>query len=339
MKKKILFLISFCCAFSLFAGELVATVTLQCTGGTGNRSGVAYNPQKNIYYSVNAGSGSYPLELFDENGSVLQSITSNFDHRGLWWNSNTNDLEGTGNSSAGIWVQNLNENGLPIDPSSGTKTTLTNSKPNSQSNGDYDATSDEIVYYDDGKVYRYSRVNHTLIESKTIINLPATVSTSDLNNNTIIVTGIGVVAVYDHVKKALYEINKNTGEYLNTIQLEASAPASSSFKMSYANGHIFLFDSVTKAWKGYKHSSIITNIQENNTASIGLKVYPNPFVDYFVISAGNEATYKVIDLTGTIVEQGNISENTQVGQNLATGIYKVVVIDGTIIKSETIIKE
>ena len=37
------------------------------SGGT-NASGVAYNPNLNIYYTVIAGNSAFPLETFDVNG-------------------------------------------------------------------------------------------------------------------------------------------------------------------------------------------------------------------------------------------------------------------------------
>ncbi|MBA3664517.1 MAG: hypothetical protein H0W61_09960 [Bacteroidetes bacterium] len=53
----------------------VSDVTLQCSGGTANRSAVAFFPTKNTYYSVNAGNGSYPIETFTVTGGTALSTT------------------------------------------------------------------------------------------------------------------------------------------------------------------------------------------------------------------------------------------------------------------------
>src|SRR6476646_822626 len=59
--------------------------TYVLTDGT-NASGVAYNPNFDIYYAVIAGNSGFPYETFNPSGTSLYQTTAGFDFRGLWWN-------------------------------------------------------------------------------------------------------------------------------------------------------------------------------------------------------------------------------------------------------------
>ena len=71
-------------------------IELQCFGGSVFRSGLAWHPEFNLYYSANAGSPGYPLETFSASGELLSTASQGYDFRGLWWNSLTDQLEGNG---------------------------------------------------------------------------------------------------------------------------------------------------------------------------------------------------------------------------------------------------
>ena len=85
----------------------ILDITLQCAGGTGNRTGIAFNPNQQLYYSVNAGNTSYPIETFDITGAQVSTVSQGFDYRGAWWNPNTSVLEGNGHANLGVWIQDL----------------------------------------------------------------------------------------------------------------------------------------------------------------------------------------------------------------------------------------
>jgi hypothetical protein len=47
-----------------------------------NASGIAYNPNFDIYYAVIAGNPTFPLETFTPSGMPLYQTTAGFDFRG-----------------------------------------------------------------------------------------------------------------------------------------------------------------------------------------------------------------------------------------------------------------
>ncbi len=225
-------------------------IVLQCSGGTDNRAGIAYNPNQQFYYSANAGSGSYPMETFSVTGTALASIASGYSYRGIWWNPTNNSLEGKVYNTAGIVQQNLDGNYYPL----GTGTTIVSgSGPDAQSCGDYDWVDDEVLYYYNGSIYRYDRATHTLINSVAITGLPSGATTTNLNSNTAAYTNIaGMEAgVYDHVNKAFYFINKTTGAYVAKSQLPMTAPAAASFQMGFENNRLWLYNTTTSQWEAY----------------------------------------------------------------------------------------
>src|SRR6266480_648241 len=79
------------------------------TDGT-NASGVAYNPNFDIYYAVIAGNSGFPYETFNSSGTSLHQTTAGFDFRGLWWNPNTGEVEGNGYFTNGLWTSGLDIN-------------------------------------------------------------------------------------------------------------------------------------------------------------------------------------------------------------------------------------
>lgn len=251
--KKTLLLLSSTLTLSVFAQNPLPSATLEltltCSGGTGNRSGIAFNPNQQLYYSVNAGSSSYQIETFDVMGNAVASTTQGFDYRGCWWNPNTNTLEGNGYSSNGIWIQNLDGSYYPL--SSGTVDLPGVSGPNSQSCADYDYMDDEILYHNSGTIYRYTRATHTLVSSSPITGLP--VATGNLNYTSLGYTGIAgmEIAVYDYITKAVYFIDKTNGAYVTTCTLPGSAPGQNYLKMGFENGIIWIYDA-SQTWYGYR---------------------------------------------------------------------------------------
>lgn len=51
-----------------------------------NGSGLAYNPQTQLYYAVIAGNASYPLVVFDASGNNVYTTNAGNDMRGHWYN-------------------------------------------------------------------------------------------------------------------------------------------------------------------------------------------------------------------------------------------------------------
>ena len=117
------------------------------SGGT-NASGVAYNPDFDIYYACIAGNPGFPYETFDASGTSLYQTLTGFDFRGLWWNPNLNEVEGNGYYTYGLWTSDLDGNGYAL--STGTNLFVGQNQPSDQSCGDYDYDDNEIIYYYSG---------------------------------------------------------------------------------------------------------------------------------------------------------------------------------------------
>lgn len=58
------------------------------------RTGVAYNPQLNLYYSNQADIATYNVETHDgTTGAHLSNAVGSIDFRGMWWNPLLNQVE------------------------------------------------------------------------------------------------------------------------------------------------------------------------------------------------------------------------------------------------------
>src|SRR6185295_11468491 len=155
------------------------------TYGGNNAGGVAYNPNFNIYYAAIAGNPGFPYETFDTFGTSLYQTVTGFDFRGLWWNSNTNEVEGNGYYTYGLWTSDLDINGYAL--SSGNNLFVGQNQPDAQSCGDYDYDADEIIYYFNGSIYRYDRSTDAFVGSYALTGVP--VPLYDLNATSVIYTG------------------------------------------------------------------------------------------------------------------------------------------------------
>jgi len=56
-------------------------------------------------------------------------------------------------------------------------------------------------------------------------------------------------------------------------------------------------------------------------SALDVNIYPNPTTDYFTVEVAKEIHYKVYDLTGQLVEHGDIKGHGNIGQQLARGTY------------------
>jgi len=225
-------------------------------------TGVAYNPNRNLYYAVRAGNSSFELNTYDANGALLNTTPAGFDFRGLWWNPNTATLEGNGYNTNGYRVVDLDANGYALS----TGTNLAGLfQPDAQSVGDYDFQANEVIFYDNGRIYRYARTTGAALGNYAITGLP--VATGNLNSNTVGYTGIAgkEILVYDYVTKRVYFIDKATGAFVQQVQLPASAPGPSIYDLSYANAKAWISD--CSQWISY---DIINNpLAQSNTNIFG----------------------------------------------------------------------
>jgi hypothetical protein len=271
---------------TITSGEAAPGITLP--NAPTNQAGVAYNPDENLYYTVRAGSSGYTLYTFDETGTQVAANTANFDFRGLWWNPNTSSLEGSSFAANGYRRVDLDANGYAL--STGTNDPASNDQPDSQSQADYDYALDEVIYYNNGSIYKTSRTTGAYIGSAIpITGLPG----NTLNSTFVGYTGIpgGEVLIYDYVNKAVYFVDKTTGIYSHSVQLPVSAPGQSYLNTSYANGHIWISDG--SLWYSYK---ILESGASDNCGAVSA-TYDYPSGTCFPIGT-TEVTLTVTDAAG-----------------------------------------
>jgi len=225
---------------------------------------IGYNPTEQLYYAGDGGGTYGNLITFDDTGAeVAAGIFCGYDFRGVWWNPNTNALEA--NSYAAVGVRECDLDGSMYALNSGT-IILPSGQPNIQSQGDYDWDADEIIYYYNGSVYRYSHVTGALLSSYPITGLP--VPTSNLSANTIGYTGCArqEIVVYDIVLQAAYTINKTTGAYVATSEMPGAAPLPGAwYNVSFANGQVFIRSGLD--WYGYRVFPACNSIEVTATAT------------------------------------------------------------------------
>jgi hypothetical protein len=255
--------------------DAIPGITLTASGsGTNNRSGMVYNPLAELYYSVNAGAASYPADTYSKTGTLLASPAQGFDYRGAWWNPALNTFEGNGFSASGIFIQTL-EAGTSFPTGAGVAI-FTANQPNAQSIGDLDYDDNEIIYYDNGFIHRYSRNTNQFLGQYLVTDLP--VALGDINSNSVVYTGCPghEIGLYDFTNRRVLFVDKSTGKYSGASQLPGSAPQRNSFGMSYANNLFWLFNSGT--WFSYQVVDLNASIA-NKTLDIDISLYPNPVAD------------------------------------------------------------
>ncbi|MFK7922902.1 MAG: T9SS type A sorting domain-containing protein [Bacteroidia bacterium] len=319
---------------------IVGITMAASSAGTNNRSGLAYNPGAELYYSVNGGSANYPIDTYDPAGNLVNDVVSGFDYRGAWWNPDINQFEGNGFSALGIFAQTLVA-GTAYPSGMGT-TIFTANQPGSQSAGDLDYDSNEIIYYDDGFIYRYNRVDNGLLGSYLILDLP--VSKDSINSNTVVYTGCEgrEIGVYDFNNQRLLFINKATGKYNGFCQLPASAPQRSSLGMSYANGLFWLFDA--GVWNSYQVASIWPTAIEDQFAT-KFNVYPNPVQDQLNIQVEGavlDLSVEILNLQGQSILTKVFKASEELTINLidlASGTYYARIQSGDQSTSKVIVKQ
>lgn len=218
-------------------------------GGT-NATGVAYNPNFNVYYAAIAGNPGFPLETFDAAGNPLYQTNTGFDMRGMWWNPNTNQVESNGYNTGGIWAYDVNGSGYALN--TGTSIFTGYNQPTVQSVGDYNCADNEIIYYNAGQIMRRDRATNALIGYLNITGLP--VVTTNLNNNSVFYTDCAghEIGLLDYINKAVYFVDKTTGAYSGMSQLPAGTITNVSFRASWANDMVWVYDTGTRTWYSFQ---------------------------------------------------------------------------------------
>lgn len=232
-------------AYSGTTHKAAKKITLYIKQSSGsNGTGVAYNANKKLYYTAFAGNASFPLEVFDESGTNVKQGKTKFDVRGFWYNPKQNKLEGNA-YSGGLNFIDLDYSGYPSDQS----TTMSCKQPSNNSAGAYDFKKNEVLFYNNGKISRYSRSSGYYISN---FDLSLPVASTKLNSTSVIYTGESnkEIGVLNYSDKKVYLFNYS-GKHTFTINLPSSAITKSMFNFAYTNGYIWLFDSYTRSWSAF----------------------------------------------------------------------------------------
>ncbi len=221
----------------------VATLELiSSAGGTGNRSGVSYNPSADRYYSVNAGSSGYPVDCFDgTTGAIISNITSGFDYRGAWWNPSLNQSEGNGFDIAGVVLTNL----AGDCPNGTTTPILPVNQPDGQSCGDLDYDNNEIIYYNASSITQVDRATGT---TNATLALSGTPGGSAYALNSVGYTGVVgyEYAIYDNTTQSVHLYDRATGAYAAASSIGLTT---TNYGFAYENGQAWIYNN--NRWNGF----------------------------------------------------------------------------------------
>lgn len=311
MKKLLLVLSTIFLSYSAIQAQCTVisnasqTVTLSGGSTSGTEFSVAWNPVNQRYYSTNSGS-SGPLMTYSSTGTWVSTVSPSPYKCGLWWNTNTNQLETNGYSSTGLYSLGTNST---TGNASGTSSSIYTgyNQPSTYAQGSYDENDNEILYMSGSTIYRYNRVNGTQIGTITLSGY----TFSGLNSNFVGYTGCTgkELVVYDYSTRRAVFFNKSNGSYDSYSQLPAAAPFVSGYGVSYANNKIFLNNGTS--WLGYdviqtgiSTSSISGPFCDSSTISITYTT------DTITFNTGNVFTAQLSNASGSFASPTNIGTVT-----------------------------
>lgn len=226
------------------------TLAIEESGGT-NGVAVAYNPASNLYYTAFAGNSVYPLEIFDASGKFISSQEIGYDARGLWYNPATKSLEGIMYDNMGSFSMKLNTDGG-----------ISNSteKPFSygmegQTVGSFNEKKKMILFVEGTTAYMFKPGK---TKSKTVTLSPANAN-ADLNTNGPIFTGVKnyEIGLFEAETMTVHLFSASSGKETASVKLSGGTCGEignppTYFRVSYCNQRVFLFDTESRQWTGYK---------------------------------------------------------------------------------------
>ncbi len=265
---------TFLLAATLFAGaSLMAQVTskplkksteLKIVGeGGANGAGVAWHPGQKKYYSAIAGNTTYPMGVYNEKGDRLSTgeTTTQFDVRGLWYNSKSKTIQTNGYGEFGWGEYRLNETGIPEEISILQEGMH---QPGAQSTGIYDPKDNAIYFFtENGELEKY---DFATAEFKQAISLKLGKTKKQTDSERInddVIDNYNLSAVFTGIKNAevgLLNISSREielysladGFLTRSLKLPDNIPVYASFNFAYCNNHFWLFDKESRTWMGFK---------------------------------------------------------------------------------------
>ena len=122
--------------------------------------------------------------------------------------------------------------------------------PTSQSAAAYDPVDGDILFYDEGEVNFCNEKTSKTIASTHL----STAASAVYNTTTLIYTGIkqAELGLLNTGSKQVELYDKERGELKEVWHLPKNTVVNERLNFSYANGIVWLFDTNTRSWIGYR---------------------------------------------------------------------------------------
>jgi hypothetical protein len=242
----------------------VMTLKIDRPGG-GNAAAVVWHPDLKRYYAAQAGNADFPLEIFDDKGTMVSddNLTTMFDIRGLWYNKQRKTFQMNGYKDFGWAEYKLDSKGIPISVKRMPGAT---GQPDQNSGAAYDDENDVVYFldYSEGSLARHQVLNSSPDAMIPVYKGSASKEEFEAhkkdehpevyNDLALVYTGIkgaeiGLLNVTSR-RVELYDIS--TGFMTQILNLPDDATVVTTLDFSYCNGTYWLFHKEKRIWQGYK---------------------------------------------------------------------------------------
>lgn len=231
--------------------------------GGANAAAVVYHPKEKLYYAAQCGNESFPLVIFDANGSIVSGAeqATLIDIRGLWYNPDTRKIGGNGYKEFGWFTYDLDRKGLPekIDVFKQGRY-----QPDDHSPGVLNTDDNEVMFLDGLNIVCYT--TEGVAKRKTIqihigskneeegAGISATMFEENYNTRSLIYTGEegAEIGLLNATKKQVELYNIKTGYMTKVVKLSINFKPETYFNFSYCNNTYWLFNKTSRIWHGLR---------------------------------------------------------------------------------------
>jgi hypothetical protein len=229
--------------------------------GGANGAAVVYHLKEKLYYAAQAGNESFPLVIFEENGTIVSPSeqATRIDIRGLWYNPKTKAIGGNGYQQFGWFTYDLDKKGM-VDGINVFK--KGRYQPDDHSPGVLNTDDNEVLFLDGLNIVCYTtdgeekRKTIQLYIGKKSATDAGTGSnfTDNYNTRSLIYTGregaeIGLLNV---AQKQVELYNIKTGYMNRIVKLPLTFTPEAFFNFSYCNETYWVFNKATRIWQGFR---------------------------------------------------------------------------------------
>jgi hypothetical protein len=243
--------------------NLAETMRLKMPDGDGsNATAVVWHPDLEKYFAAFAGNESYPLAVFDKKGNRVSAdeLQTGFDVRGLWYDAKHSQILGNAYDEGGWFRLELNKKpSAPVAKS----LKLGKFQPNEHSVGAWDPV-DKSVFFLDAASRSVIFYGDNFEEKKRLLLQPGITDAANLTNegelpadyNTMTAIALGGknigFGLFHFVDMQVECYHHDTGLLTEVWKLPTDAPKIENFNFAYANGIVWLFETESRTWIGFK---------------------------------------------------------------------------------------